>query len=172
METNPLLRHPAMSLLKKALLRECHMQILSLFFLLMGSVALLVFTFEKSVILPALGLGGFIISIHLLYRTARLLNVEDHRLIWLLKHHPRSIVWVYSVKTERLPFGFQLFTSSTLYFKLSNGEELTVGLSPEKSKVISKFLNRLLPHASFGYSHDRAQWYHVHPDMLRKETEN
>jgi hypothetical protein len=58
-----------------------------------------------------------------------------------------------------------------LYFKLSNGDEITVSLRPQKLKVISKFLNRLLPHASFGYSHDRAQWYHVHPDMLRKETE-
>jgi hypothetical protein len=158
-------------MLKKALLRECQLQILSLVSLLMGSAALIFFTFEKSIILPSLGLMGLIISIQLIYRTTRLLNVEDHRLIWLLKNQPHAVVWVYSVKTDRLPFGFQLFSSTTLYFKLSNGDEITVGLSPQKLKVISRFLNRLLPHASFGYSHDRAQWYHVHPDMLRKETE-
>jgi hypothetical protein len=160
-----------MNMLKKALLQECQMQMLSLFLLLIGSAALIIFTFEKSVILPCLGLIGSIISIQLIYRTARLLNVEDHRLIWFLQNQPHAIVWVYSVKTDRLPFGFQLFSSTTLYFKLSNGDEITVSLRPQKLKVISKFLNRLLPHASFGYSHDRAQWYHVHPDMLRKETE-
>lgn len=171
MGTNPLLRHPAMRLIEKALLKECQLQLFALFILLLASAGILVSTFEESVILPVLGLLGLIISIHLIYQTVRLLKVEEHRLIWLLKNQPHAIVWVYSVKTERLPFGFQLSSSTTFYFKLADGDEMTISVSPEKLNLLSKYLNRLLPHATFGYSRDRAQWYQVHPDMLRKERE-
>ncbi len=106
-----------------------------------------------------------------MYQTAGLLNAEKHRLIWLLKNQPYAIVWVYYVKTDQLPFGFHLSSATTLYFKLSDGDEITVGVSKKEFKIISRYLNRLLPHATFGYSRDRAQWYHVHPDMLRKKKE-
>lgn len=171
MNTNPLLRHPAMNMLKKALLIECQSQLVALFLLLLTSTALLLYTFEESIIFPALGLMGIIISIQLIYRIARSLNIEEHRLIWLLKNQSHAIVWIYSVKTERLPFGFKLSKSTTLYFKLSDGSEISVNVPPRNLKVISRYLNRLLPHATFGYSHNRAQWFQIHPDMLRKEKE-
>ena len=171
MEQNPLLRHPTMSLLKKALLRESRQQLFSLFLMLSGSIAIIIFSFEKSVILPALGLIGLIISIQLLYRTVRTLHPNENKIIQVLHTKPQSIVWIYSVKTERLPFGFQLSTATTLYLKLVDGDELSVSLPGKDLNVISSFLNKLPPHATFGYSPDRAQWYHISPDMLRKETE-
>ncbi len=168
MNADPLLRHPAMDLLKKALSKECRLQLLASFLLLLGSMALLIFTFEKSIILPIIGLISLVVSIHLIYRTARMLDIQEHRLMRMLHHHPNDIVWVYSVKTERLPFGVQLSSSVTLYFKLNDGDELSVSLPQNDLKLISKWLNRLLPHATFGYSSDKAQWYHISPDMLRR----
>jgi hypothetical protein len=170
-EQNPLLRHPAMSLLKKALLRESRQQLIALFLMLSGSIAIIVFSFEKSAILPAIGLIGLIISIQFLYRTVRTLYPNENKIIQILFTKPQSIVWIYSVKTERLPFGFQLSTATTLYFKFVDGDQLSVSVPGKDLKVISRFLNKLLPHATFGYSPDRAQWYHISPDMLRKETE-
>jgi len=158
-----------MDLIKGAIKQEILQQLVSCVLLLVCSGSLLLVFFKNNIILTILGLIGVVVSLHLIHRTFALLNVQNHRLIQLLHQKPGEIVWVYSVKTERLPFGFQWSTNITLYFKLSDGDEISIVLPRNKIKLISKYLNRLLPHATFGYSADRAQWYNVSPDLLRKQ---
>lgn len=158
-----------MRLLQKAIMRECRIKQFCSVLLLLAGILILVFSFQKSVWLPIIGLSIVITGINLVYQTSKIQQPEDHQIIKLLKNNPSRIVWVYSLITERMPFGFQFTASGTIYFKLDDGDDLSVNLSSKNLKLVSKVLNRILPHASFGYSKDRDQLFSINPNMLRKE---
>jgi hypothetical protein len=61
--------------------------------------------------------------------------------------------------------GLKLYTST----KLRDGDDISVSLSTDDLKAISKYLNDLLPHATFGYTKDREQWFMASPLMLLRE---
>jgi hypothetical protein len=88
------------------------------------------------------------------------------KLIRILKYEPMEIVWVYAVQTSRLPFGIQLQEDCTMYFKLMNRDFIEIKLPKSKIKMVSAELNKVLPHATFGYSVDKAQWYAANPALL------
>ena len=68
---------------------------------------------------------------------------------------PENIVWVYGMVTERMPFGFKMATLGTLHLVDRDGGMHCFGLKPKELKLVTKTLNRVLPHAEFGYSEDR-----------------
>ncbi len=118
------------------------------------------------------GLACALLGIRFIFHLLQEKGTSGPRLFYLLEHRPRHIVWVYAVVTERLPFGLQFGSSCTMYFKLLDGDEVSVGLSVKEQRDVSATLNRLLPHATFGYTRDREQWYMADPAMLiRHETE-
>ncbi|TXF87739.1 hypothetical protein FUA23_17565 [Neolewinella aurantiaca] len=77
----------------------------------------------------------------------------------LLTEHPESVVWVYGLVTERMPFGFKTVAIGTLHLVGSDGEIHTFGMKPTELKLVTKTLNRVLPHAEFGYSAERELRY-------------
>ncbi len=93
-------------------------------------------------------------------------RAKEHRLFYYIKENPRHIVWVYSILKVQLPFGFQVAKSGTLYFKLADGDEISVGLPEHQLKLVSESLNAILPHASFGYSQERDQLFSINPALL------
>ena len=70
-----------------------------------------------------------------------------------------------------MPFGFYWSENGLLFFKLANGEEITVHLKAKHLKLVSKTLGRLLPHTTFGYSSERDQWYQLDPQLLIKDQD-
>lgn len=166
-----LFRHPAIGVLHHALRREQRQQLLASLLLSIGGLALTGWAFTQSTLLVILGLGVLMISLRLVFVTGRELRRQEHRALWLLRHHPEQIVWVYSIVTERLPFGVQFLRNGTLYFKLANGDDFSVAMPANQLKMISRYLNRLLPHATFGYSPWRADQYRQHPESLRRPGE-
>jgi hypothetical protein len=72
-----------------------------------------------------------------------------------LRDRPESIVWVFGMVMERMPFGFKTTTVGTLYLVDKAGECHTFGLKPEELKLVTKTLNRVLPDAEFGYTPER-----------------
>jgi len=160
-----------MQRLLRAIRREQRQKLAASAGLLIGSALLALFSFRHSMILSIAGLAGFVLGVKFVFRFAGRLRTDDIRLIRLLRDHPHRIVWVYSLVTERLPFGFRLTQNGILYFKLIDGDDISVSLSASDCKVISRFLNRLLPHATFGYSRDREQWYIADPRMLLRREE-
>lgn len=95
-------------------------------------------------------------------------DVINHRLFQLLERNPKKIVWVYSIHTELAPFGISVFNSGELFFKLDDGNQIIVNSAPSKLKTVSQELNAFLPHATFGYSEERDQWYSASPFLLLK----
>ncbi len=168
MAQDPLYRHPAMRILERAIHGELRLQVIAAACLFgLGAFLCYVF-FSNSVILSIIGLGIAVIGIRQVYLTLRALRLADHEILHLLREKPHHIVWVYSVVTERSPFGFTFMKQGTMYFKLASGDQLSVMMPSGKLKLVSKFLNRLLPHASFGYSIDREQLYEISPEQLRR----
>lgn len=171
MKDNPLYQHPGVLILKRALKKEIRLQFLASMALAMLGFTLLYFLYQKNAILAIIGLIITVFGFRFALKITKNWEVEDHPLIRTLMDQPRQIVWVYSLLTERMPFGFQFSKSGTLYFKLVDGNEFSVGLSAKKLKLVTKTLNRLLPHASFGYSVQREQWFLQSPEKLRKDRD-
>jgi hypothetical protein len=170
MGKDPLYRHPAMRLLERSVNSELRLQVIAAACLFGLGAFLCYIFFSNSVILTIIGLGVAVIGIRQVYLTLRALQLADHEILRLLKDKPHRIVWVYSVVTERAPFGFTFMRQGTMYFKLENGDQLSVMMPSGKLKLVSRFLNRLLPHASFGYSIDREQLYEISPEQLRRNS--
>jgi hypothetical protein len=70
-----------------------------------------------------------------------------------------------------MPFGFEIVQSGLIYFKLENGEDYSVSVAAKDLKLISRTLNRLLPHATFGYSQEKANIYDIDPKQLIRKKE-
>jgi hypothetical protein len=68
-----------------------------------------------------------------------------------------------------MPFGLYLWERGTMFFMLQDGDEISVGLPARKLKMVSRFLNKLLPHASFGYTAERQQQFEADPKLLLKK---
>jgi general stress protein CsbA len=95
-------------------------------------------------------------------------QLEKLQLVNLLKNNPKEIVWIYSIQTNRLPFGIQFTYDCTMYFYLLNRDFITVDLPKQKVIETSETLNLYLKHATFGYSEDNEQWYLANPELLLK----
>ncbi len=168
MSRESLYRHPAIELLRNAIRRELRLQLILSLLLLLCGVLLCLFFFPDFIIMTIIGLATTIIGIRLVYQTALRLRLDRSSIMHLLQEEPHRVVWVYSVVTERLPFGFQFSRSGTLYVKTDDAETYSVSLPANKLKLVSKTLNRLLPHATFGYSVDKDQWFQESPEKLRR----
>lgn len=159
--------HPAMQTLCKALLRDTRLQLIFALILTGGSAVLVSFCFTKNIILTAFGLAGFVFGLRFFFKTFKQSSLENNRLLLLLNKNPRKIVWVYALNTQRNPFGLEFMDSGVLYFKLADGDEISVGLPVKKLKLVSRFLNRILTESTFGYSDERAKQYRLNPELLR-----
>lgn len=115
-----------------------------------------------------LTLALLVVGILIIVKLIRNWELEEVGLLRLLKYEPMEIVWVYAVQTSRLPFGIQLQEECTMYFKLMNRDFIEIKLPKSKIKMVSESLNLILPHATFGYSVDNAQWYVANPALLLK----
>ncbi|MCB0522119.1 MAG: hypothetical protein H6577_09025 [Lewinellaceae bacterium] len=161
--------HPAMRLLRSSIRQEQRAKLaLAVFLLVSGAVFGYVF-FEERNILATFGLVAVMVGLKLLWEILRSPKVENDRLWQLLNSQSKHIVWVYSMNTQTMPFGFYLWERGTMYFKLLDGGEFSVSLPARKLKMVSKFLNRLLPHASFGHSAERERLFEEDPSLLLKK---
>ncbi len=87
--------------------------------------------------------------------------------IWeIIKNRPRDIVWVYTELTETLPYGVKVTGKGTIFFKMIDRKEISLSVPAKYLKPLSESLNPVLPHATFGYTSERAQWYVASPDFL------
>jgi len=160
-----------MQTLRRAIRRELRLKLLASLCLLASGAGLCFFFFDRNVLLTIVGLAGIVLGLRFTYQFVTMWHEDDTPLMRLLKFEPQQIVWVYSVVTERLPFGFQFSKSGTLYFKLRDGDEHSVSMSAKDLKRVSEMLNRLLPHATFGYSRDREQWFMAAPELLLRDDD-
>jgi hypothetical protein len=161
----------AFILIEKSLRRERNQKLIVGILALVSGIALASrFPFKPNEwFLGILTLAFLVVAVLLIVKLIRNWDLEKMELIRLLKYEPTEIVWVYSIQTSRLPFGIQLQHDCTMYFKLMNRDFIEIKLPKEKTKMVSERLNAFLPHATFGYSVDNAQWFAANPELLLKD---
>lgn len=167
LKAEKVLQHPGLNPLWDSLRRESRQQWWAGIVAFLAGVGLSFWGWMSSGLLAIVGMfviiGGLTILIQLTRRPSL-----TARLRQLILEQPQTIVWVYSVVTERLPFGMRIQRSGLLYFKLIDGDEVSVRLPAKRLTLITKILSRALPHALIGYSAHRAQTYAEDPRRLRK----
>ena len=124
--------------------------------------------FKKENVLAIFGWAVMVVGLRLAWSIWRQPKIDENQLFYILEKQPEKITWVYSLNTRSMPFGFHLWDTGTIYFKLSDGNEITLSLPTGKLKMVSKFLNRILPHATFGYSEEKKRRYEDDPTSLNK----
>jgi len=169
---DPLLRHPAMKILENAIRKEIQQQLLASCFLLFTGLIMGILGLGRSVFFFILGLGVSGISLALIVKSIRQQNIEQNTIFRALHDHPESLVWVYAIVTERMPFGLKFWQYGLLYFHTLDGKHHTISVPVAKLKLLSKYLNRLLPSATFGYSLEKEELYRDSPlHLLRNGGE-
>ncbi|MEL7162056.1 MAG: hypothetical protein AAFN92_14970 [Bacteroidota bacterium] len=155
MPTDPrILTHPGLEPLWASMERERRQQqIAAVILLLAGLGGVVVGVLAQSMIWPFVaGLtatGG-------LWWLYRLLS-EQPLAFWRreLRENPEIIAWVYGLVTERMPFGLKTVAQATLYLVEVDGTVHSFALPAKDLKLVTKTLNRVLPHAEFGYTEER-----------------
>jgi len=163
-----LLRHPAMKLLLRCIRRESSLQLLLALLPVLVGAALFVCCRHLGTWVSILSLGMWLIGLLLIRKALQQPSGESHPLWHTLLNNPLRIVWVYSVRTQVMPFGFYLWETGQMYFKLVDGQEICLFVPARKLRMVSRFLNKVLPHATFGYSPENEQLFRENPLQLIK----
>ncbi|MFN7116629.1 MAG: hypothetical protein ACK4TA_07490 [Saprospiraceae bacterium] len=169
MQHQRLLRHPGVRALQQAVRREQYRQLVAFSLLLISGLMFVGFAFQQNALITIAGIIFTVLGAAALFHLYKHWN--DDRLIHLLRFKPRQVVWVYAIAVQIAPFGIYMFRRGTLFFKLSNGEEMSVSVPTRQLRLISRTLNRLLPHATFGYTREREEQFRKSPmSLLRDEV--
>lgn len=155
-----------MLVIRDAIRRDLWLKLAVGVVLLMAGLGLAAFFYQKYNLVAVLGLGMALPGAWFLREYVRRPKVEDDPLWQVLHRRPRQVVWVYTQEEQLMPFGMLLAERGTLYVMLLDGAELTLALPARKLKLASKYLQRLLPHAAFGFSQERRQQFERDPAML------
>ena len=156
----------AINLLQEAAKREQRTKLLSAIALLIFAIVFIALFFGKNNSLSVVGLIALLFAVQFGYQYFKYPDVKQMPLFVLLKRKPQDIVWVYSVVTERMPFGFKINHNALMYFKLLDRDSICIAVPSDRAEVISSGLNHIVPHATFGYSEDKEQLYMAAPEML------
>lgn len=119
-------------------------------------------------LLAVLGMTSGVVGLRLLRDVLRQRRTEDHPLFRCLHHRPQSVVWVYVLRVEVMPFGVQLWNEDTLILRLDDGTMHELRARPDEMQRLETCLHQLLPHATFGYDASFETLYQIDPALLRK----
>jgi len=160
-------------LLERILIRERNLKLLAATIMLGGALFFVVLmTFTNTVklclVCALAGLILFILGFKFLYETLVVWQPRRHP-VWLqITKNPQQIVWVYSKDVQTSPYGLEVSGHTVMFFKLLNKSELSISVPRKQARALSESLNPVLPHATFGYTLERAQWYTADPYLLTR----
>ena len=156
-----------MRMLCGAILKELRMETIgALLVLIAGSIAFSIGISKQNILIHILSWPMIYYGIKFSWKALKVQTVDESPLMKMLIKKPQKVVWVYSVVTNRMPFGFQFSKNGLIYFKMIDGNEISIGMSEKELKIVSRFLNRMLPHATFGYSEEKEKRYLENPELL------
>ncbi|RME95144.1 MAG: hypothetical protein D6772_13625 [Bacteroidetes bacterium] len=154
MQRHQHLAHPALRPLWAGLRREWYQKLVALLLLQTACVWLMLRCWDSHLLILAFTIvcNGAV----LLATALHLWGPSEFALLrHLLYEQPQRIVWVYTLRTQYRPFGFQFLQQNLIYFKLDNGSDISARLPARRLRLISRILQRALPGTVFGY---RPEW--------------
>ncbi|MCF8237490.1 MAG: hypothetical protein K9I85_05000 [Saprospiraceae bacterium] len=72
-----------------------------------------------------------------------------------LQEKPKDIVWIYGYQLLRAPLGVMLSNQYRIYFQTRDRQRFSLDIPEKRYMVVMKWLNRILPHAEFGWDDER-----------------
>lgn len=158
-------------LIRKILKRERLQKLFVSGITILGALGLGVLAYQlkkdrAATLLGVLTIGVFIIGFVFFIQILRHWQAESHPLVQILQQSPDQIVWVYAINIEMMPAGIKFWDEHTFSINLLNKKELQLKMRSDQISELRTHLQKLLPHATFGYSHERAQWYTANPLLL------
>jgi hypothetical protein len=81
---------------------------------------------------------------------------------------PELVVWVYHEVMQTMPFGITVLQRITVCLARTDRTTLVLRVDPDEFDLLWKELHELLPHATFGYSKEKAFMYKTEPRLLLK----
>lgn len=79
---------------------------------------------------------------------------------------PGKVVWVYHEVMQTMPFGIAVLQKITVCLARTDRTTLVLRVDLEEFDRLWKELHQILPHATFGYSKDKAYMYKTEPRLL------
>ena len=79
---------------------------------------------------------------------------------------PEQVVWVYHEVMQTMPFGIAVLQKITVCLARTDRTTLVLRVEPEDFDHLWKELQKMLSHATFGYSKDKAYMYKTEPRLL------
>lgn len=117
-------------------------------------------------LIPAFSLLMIVTGIRLVLDSIKYQKIQAMPIFKDLLFEPENIVWVYTLVTQRMPFGIEILKSGSLHLKTINGEEHQVRLDEKYLPILTQCLREMIPHATFGFTKEREQWYMANPALL------
>ena len=114
-----------METIRKALNREIRLKLMASVALLLFGELLSIYAFQLNGAIVVVGIVLTVLGIKFTRDALLNRNVEKSPLMQLLVKEPKKIVWIYSVVTQRMPFGLEFSNDVTIYFKLIDGDDIT-----------------------------------------------
>lgn len=124
---------------------------------------------ETMGLFSVLAIAAFLVGLRLMRDIRRERDWRKAPVYRLLHEHPQLFVWIYPLQVQFMPAGIRLRERKILLLRLVNRDELQLRGSVEDINCIEAMLLQMLPHATFGYSPERDQWYAVDPYLLWRE---
>jgi hypothetical protein len=162
--------------LQKLLERELHQKMLLFVFVFVSFLLLLfahIYLISRPELMRLVSVILMILMLFLIWFFSHIYKNRDtqsNKLQQILTQQPRRIIWIYTVNYDIAPAGIYLYRRSTLVFNLQNREQLFLFGSSREVENAKRVLAKILPHATFGYSKEREQWFMASPLLLWNEN--
>ena len=111
----------------------------------------------------------FFCAIIVLFRAIKRFNIETNPFYISVVRNSRNVVWVYHQVTHVMPFGIQLYKRFTIYIHTIHGKCFYMQVSEKQLMPCLKYLEKLLPRATFGHDVNKEQLYRANPSMLMRD---
>lgn len=164
-------RNHHIEVIQDALINENKREfLLGLFLFVLGIISFFVSFFSDYETLFKITTGFFFFcAVIVLLRATKRFNIERNPFYIAVVYNSRNVVWVYHQVTHVMPFGIQLYKRFTIYIHTLNGKCYSLQVSEKQLMPCLKYLEKLLPRATFGHDINKEQLYRANPIMLVRD---
>jgi hypothetical protein len=134
--------------------------------------ATLCFILSKYLQIPAFNIGWvffLVCGLIILFYAIKTFKLENNKFYKRVAHKPKSVVWVYHQVTQVMPFGIELFRRFTIYIHTIDGKCYSLQVKGQHIMPLLKYMESIMPQATFGHSVKKEQLYKASPVMLLRD---
>jgi len=138
--------------------------------ILMGIGTVIIASLPKDAGVRMVGMLLAGVGLALMFHVFRNIDPRRSGIFLTLKNQPKTIVWIFTVRTQHMPFGFLLNEQVTFFFRTISKKEYSVKIPEVMVDHVLNNLKRNFPFTRFGYSKDLDEQYQKDPRSLLESS--